>query len=667
MTNLDDLPGDVKRLITAELYKSEADPAIRKVSRVWHDLAEPFIYRGLAWAVDLETLKEDAKRLFTKDDLASKFLEYARYIHISDTPYRYPEPGPSDEDCRLSDISDASIQPACFAGLSVLPRNFDLDEPAYPEFDEVIIGNHGRDREAAERVWEPFVSAFARFRYLTDIVFQSSHPIPPGFMASIEKHHPTCRLHMRSFRFQSLNEAVTDLDERALAMSKNLHSLSIKCATRQSTGMADHNGAAALRTMELAPNLKHVRWLGCRPASSFHLYQARGQPLPRWDGFVPAIINSEGQHRQKLQLESLSFLGYDDYLHETKFAIWDKLVDFSHLKSLTFSTHGEAFLNHITTHDVFPNLKSLGLTLTQTEAQQTDPAGWQTAIEHFTESLRPLSSLHLHGTIHPKLLETIASTHGETLRELAIHPYSNGYNTTGPPLRLTPAMLTSLASQSPHLTTLTLTLKRSMGDRTETACYEALSTLPSLKHLTLGLDCQNPRQRDLAPDPTWSDFDKATQTAPGASPKEYNGHFKIAIVNSALDEYLVRDIWDVLNRRRRAPERLQSFTVHTFGGSAFGSSHPGDLMAIVQHISRKYRAVALNDGGVKVTEMLRKKREEMDATQRAHEKVMIDKYGNKGHDRGSYLVFKHLWPHEDDVDWRKVWRSWPLQRDGSST
>ena len=60
-------------------------------------------------------------------------------------------------------------------------------------------------------------------------------------------------------------------------------------------------------------------------------------------------------------------------------------------------------------------------------------------------------------------------------------------------------------------------------------------TLQNFKLVTFALDCQNGDWWSLHPEPDWDDFDKATQTHEGSSPKERNGHLKRAIINAALD------------------------------------------------------------------------------------------------------------------------------------
>lgn len=77
MANLESLPEDVKRLIADELDKCHSVRPLWQVSKAWSAVAESFVYRGLAWAVNRKdsSIRGDAERLLSD---ASKFLEHAR-------------------------------------------------------------------------------------------------------------------------------------------------------------------------------------------------------------------------------------------------------------------------------------------------------------------------------------------------------------------------------------------------------------------------------------------------------------------------------------------------------------------------------------------------------------------------------------------------------------
>lgn len=551
-----------------------------------------------------------------------------------------------------------------------MPPTFSLDESITPRFSEVFTTDVAVDRERATEMWKSFIAVLPHFKHLTDLVVQLPSGLPPGLLAAIEEHHPACRLHLWNFRFKSLQDNFTDSDERALATSPNLHSLNIMYMYRDSNGVDDHNGAAALRTIALAPNLKHVKMLGCRPASSPALHRAMGRALEEWKGFVPPIEEAR-EKKVKTKLESLAFVCYNNSLNCAKLEKWSAIADFSKLKVLSCAIGDKELLKQVALYETFPHLQELKLILEP--KKQDDLGDWQPLVEQFFTLMNPLRSLVLSGTLHGPLLDAIADRHGATLQELALHPFADGYDMPGPPLRITAPVMEMLAAKCQRLAILNLTLRRSAGDRTESRCYEALGTLPQLRRLSLKLDCTNASAWDLKPEEDWDDFDKTTLTHAGSNPKMYNGYLKRAIINSALDETLVQEIWSVINKNRfQGKPTLESLNIHTYGGSSFGNSHPGDLMDICSHVSRSYCVTRTDKekygeegSGILIAELSKERREERDKESKKHEQNMLEKWGHRGLNGSSWIVFNHLWPFQEDEDWRVKWKSWPLQRSGS--
>ena len=82
MASLDSLPIEMKQIITALLYECDSLLPLRQVSKIWYHLTEPYVYRGLAWAVDPDrySIREDAELLLCGDKFTSKFLKHARYV-----------------------------------------------------------------------------------------------------------------------------------------------------------------------------------------------------------------------------------------------------------------------------------------------------------------------------------------------------------------------------------------------------------------------------------------------------------------------------------------------------------------------------------------------------------------------------------------------------------
>jgi hypothetical protein len=365
--------------------------------------------------------------------------------------------------------------------------------------------------------------------------------------------------------------------ERALAVSPNLYSISVKevCRDKRRTEPTDPpNHGALLGAISHAPNLKHVQVTGCihpwSPTES-HI----GNPRQPWKDFIPPI---EGSPKRK-QLETLVFKGYDSFLTRPRLDVWETEADFSRLKVFGCSISDE----HL--------------------------------VDNFLATLSPLQSLTLSEKLNDSIIDNVTARHGPTLRELNLRPSG----AIGLDWRITAPHIDMIASRCPNIVSMTLVLQRSMGDRIETQCYEALGSLRRLKKLQLNLNCTNPDFRELQnPPEDWDDFDKATQTPAEESPKWYNGYLKRAIVNAALDEHLVRAIWDAINENRDQGSGLEELGVCTFGGSRFGSRNldPNDMVKINSHVSRSYlvKPNSRVEGGLDIVELTKKKRKNKDIT-----------------------------------------------------
>ena len=612
------------------------------MNRSCYNVAESFLYRGLRISITTRAnLYGDVAEL-RKSDAGKKYLQHARQLEL--TGWMVPLDSENGETLsRLNHKRLGSVDPS-----------FTLPELLKPDFPSVF-GSDGMNNKLEDdlEVWKPLVLVICEFRNLSDLIYTCSSRFPPGLLDAIHRHHPTCRLHLRFFRFKSLNDAVTDPDEHALVTSPCLHSLSVLYTWRDSQGIDDHNEDAAIRTVALAPNLKHVRMLGCRPASSAALHMSRSRPKESWNGFVPPIDTFN-----RSSLISLSFCGYYRELTKVKFDEWHKYTDFSKLQEMAFSVSDSNVLMDVVVESPLPCLKHLSIGL----RRHKNDEDFKLAAEAFFDTLRPLNVLSVAGTLHTELLAKICDRHGSALRELALTPYEGLYDMAGPPLLIAAADISMIGSSCPHLSNLDITIRRSMSNRSETKCYEALGTIRTLKKLHVRLDCTNPTNLG-PPSDNWDEFNK---TLSGLSmPRVHHGHLEYAIVNSAVDETLARSIWDVISENTHKPP-LESLEITSCGGSGFGNSHPGDLMTIVRNLSRSYLITvsASSDGDkLKVVEMTKESREKSDELQRKLEEVMLEKWGHRGLNGPSFTVFNRLWPLEEgNKNWREAWCSWPLQR-----
>ncbi|KAJ4353182.1 uncharacterized protein N0V89_004908 [Didymosphaeria variabile] len=669
MASVPELSDDVKWLICAELYRDNVEfvRPLWRVSRAWRAVAERFVYRGLVLThVTDDILKEDARKL-RNHQFAKKYMEHGRYLHITRTQRLSGGEGIMNHAEQLQ------------TGIKRIPPSFSLTESVTtsPTRDDLFGDKDPWTR--AQILWEPIVTLLPDFKHLTDVVVQVRGRLPAGIVAALEQSHPECRLHLRNFTFQSLHEDVTDPDERALATSSNLHSLSIQYMFRDSPGKDDHNEAAALRTVALAPNLKHVTMLAsARP---------RGRPVQLWKGFMPPIDEPDGS---KSRLESLAFTGRRSQLTAAKLSKWQEAADLSALRMLSCSISYPYPPRLGSMNNAFPSLTDL--TLTVELPPRNRHHDWDHAVHDFLSSLNSLTCLSLSANLSGALTSAIAERHGGTLEKLSLRHLCDrnlprwGYSISANDLSI-------LASACLQLTEFSLIMQRSMGDRTEIECYEAIGmyalhpdislllnhanvtmstkgSFRKLKYVKLDLACWNSRGSFLQVDPNWDDFEKAEPDNGGdIDAPRYNrcrnGHLKCAIVNSALDETLARSIYALISSKR-SESPLDVLEIKTYGGGSPCGGCPDDLGIIVKHVSRSYRVEKASGrrgaGFINVIELSKEEREVSDARVRASERnyAKIHGKGSKAGQGGVWAMFRHLWPFEDHEDWRGVWQSWPL-------
>ena len=524
-----------------------------------------------------------------------------------------------------------------------------------PRFNEVFIADPQEDGpDESSRSWSPLVSLISSLQRLTDLIYACENQVPPCLLQALHRHHPACRLSIRTFRFRSLRESITDPNELALVTSPCLHSLSVRYVWRDSQGNDDYNEEAVLRTVALAPNLKQLNMLACRPASSAQLSSTFSVAKKPWKGFSPPV---ETFHLGSLR--SLSFCGYQDITKE-KLDIWNQLTDLSKLRSLVLPNVSDSgALMNATVASRFKSLERLALHLCRKE----NDVDFMPAVEMFFDCLRPLTTLRLYGSLDASLVAKILKRHGSTLRELLLKPYENEpYRSLRQAMVLANENIEYIRDSCPLLEDLKLTIKRSKSDWRETRCYEALGTFASLIKLGLHLDCSNPHEPGL-PSADEDGFHRQLYIQ-GSIPPLYNTHIRDALINSAVDEALARSIWDIVSINK--PGRpLMHLRITSGGGSGFGPIHPADLMSRVNHMSQSFlltRSERDDCNLVEVIELGKRAREQRDERDRHHEAEMVKRWGHVVKAKIT-SIFERLWPPKPGSrDWRDDWSSQPLQR-----
>jgi hypothetical protein len=604
----------------------------------------PFIYRNLTIKISTRKKLRDDTTTLTENRPSQKCLKYTRRLELKGRmPLLERDVGeePAEEGLTGSDYQEPD-------------ESFD-DDNFEPRFNGVFVTDPQEDGpDESSRSWSPLISLISSLQYLTDLIYACDNQVPPCLLQALHRHHPACRLAIRTFRFRSLRASITDPNELALVTSPCLHSLSVRYVWRDSGGNDDYNEEAVLRSVALAPNLKQLDMLGCRPASSQQLYSTLSVAKKPWKGFSPPV-----EKFQIGSLRSLSFCGYQD-ITKAKLDIWNQHTDLSKLRSLVLSNVSDAgALMNATVVSRFKSLERLAMHL----CRKGNDVDFIPAVEMFFDCLSPLTTLRLYGSVDASLVTKILERHGSTLRELLLKQYEHEpYGSPRQAMVLTNADIEYIRNSCPLLEDLKLSIKRSKSDWRETQCYEALGTFASLTKLGLQLDCSNLREPG-SPSADEDSFDRQLYTQ-GRIPPLYNAHIRDALINSAVDEALARSIWDVVSISK--PGRpLMRLRITSGGGSGFGQVHQGDLSSRVGHMSRSFlltRSERDDCNHVEVIELGKQAREQRDERERHHEAEMMRRWGHTGNVKMT-PIFERLWPPKlGSRDWRDDWSSQPLQR-----
>ena len=209
-------------------------------------------------------------------------------------------------------------------------------------------------------------------------------------------------------------------------------------------------------------------------------------------------------------LRELTLSGYNWDSRETSWwkrdlpsnaELWKSNMDWASIRQLNIDRPSKHFLD--TFYGQLRGLESLEIRpLWETWGERT-MCGFDEAAEQlrgnytsFIAALKPLRELRISGTGYPLHLAPILNTHGLSLKVLALHEYERdcNYSTitengTRPTLAID--QILQLADSAPFLESLTLDIARKRGEW-PIATFEALSTFPNLRNLTLHLDLEDP-------------------------------------------------------------------------------------------------------------------------------------------------------------------------------
>ncbi len=576
-------------------------------------------------------------------------------------------PEKPDDDSEVEDMIPETVE-----------QEWTLDNNTWNGSDDIfgapgnaVLYGHGSIEMLPEEDagWSPLVKLLKRLPNPQDLTFGCSNQFPASLLTELKEHHPRCRLHLCKFRFRSLGCEETNTHEMAVATLPNLHSIKVRHTGRNSATGDDYNEEATMCLLRgLAPNLKRLVITQCRPVRNRLQSSAPRSPKGPWKGFSQgpwsSTLETSAVHRTAL--ESLQISG-NGRLSVEGLRKWQDHVSFDTLQKIQLGYLDGELLQWAAANTSFPNLTELGFTLDRkyTSGSHLDFTSCAVA---FFNSLTPLDTLKLSGSIDLEIFHAVLKRHGTTLRNLKLRPSEpfQSHTRRKQPIIFTRDDVIHMQESCPLLEDLTMPIQRSKGSAAEVDMYRAFGKMRNLTHLVVKLDYSNPvlgQGSEPANDPS---FDEWMQGFLDVHVSPRRGHVRDMMLNAAVDEPLARSIWSVICATK--PGRpLIYLALDITGHLGFGTnSIHGAIYTIIHHLQRWYlfeRSVRDDNDRFTMTEIGREDRETDDKRNRENEREAEQ----KGEPRQLRLdpameVFRRIWPEkEGSVDWRDDWSSLPLQ------
>jgi hypothetical protein len=470
-----------------------------------------------------------------------------------------------------------------------------------------------------------------QLRGLTDTFYVCNGQFPPCLLETLHVELPQCRLHNYTFNLTDPNGAY----ERSLATSPCLYGIG-------DLGRLD-NGTGLSLAVRHAPRLKNFfLWLW-DPIDFVIVVDVSGvSPLEHFQ--LDARPTSE------MELPSV-------VVHRIAFG------DLSALRVLKLNIE----IDHRTlpAPDDFPSL----VTLTLTCPTSSIPDQYWDNLLAFLRDLPSLTTLQLKRW---KRSVPVVSGLSPNLRTLNISTH-----VTRDTDHLRIDHIQRLAELCPHLEDLTIEIPRSRGDASEVALYRALGLLPRLQRVALSLDVsQPPPVRITARDGTvtsdtvvepWFDVWDTEYIREGGHTYR-NGHVRDILVNHAVDDLLVRSIFEVMDSTKKDICGKDVLTLELLEVSVeqanlyVQDSLPGAsewlLRMYTDALHRKWSVKRdVRDDARHIFHVCRTDRGGMLRLTDIGKTRLVGLNGEE-HFAG---VWKRLWPDRGDGrDWWDAWQSWPL-------
>jgi hypothetical protein len=406
--------------------------------------------------------------------------------------------------------------------------------------------------------WQSLVHLVRQLKGLTDVFYACVTPFPVCLLETIHAQLPRCRLHHFNFHLRDPDGAY----ERALSRSPALYSI----------GDLDHVDDVKSRNIARrhAPHLRNVFvWPSRRTINDAgrgdceHLVDSCEAPISALQHFELGRSRADWDPDFLSDFAIISRVAFDNY---------------SALRNLKL--HSPIDYHTLPGPENFPALVTLALTSVTTVAVASS---YWTAALAFIRNLPRLTTLQL---VAWKRSVSVIPGLSPGLRKLQLLTHHDqGAD------RLLCDHIHQLATLCPLLEELAIQTRRSRGDASEVALYQALGRLPRLRSLSLELDAspsplvQIPLDDGtVAPDTAvepWFDAWGAeylqgmlTKGVPSIHPYR-RGHLFDVFVNSAVDQALALSIFAVIDGAKSTIEGtdqvipLERLEVAARNGNAF--------------------------------------------------------------------------------------------------
>ena len=512
--------------------------------------------------------------------------------------------------------------------------------------------------------WVPLSDFVRRLSGLQDLVWTAGSFIPPSVLSVVSQIR--CRLHIHEFEIPSLiqerdNPQPVSAEDYALCTLPFLSSIVVRVGSFESFGKLNYIEEAIMQMASgLAPNLTHLCVISEGEAGELDIDKAIALGKPDWKGFFPGQTTSHKNIEQAKARSStlcrFRSLIFPDYV-PCGVDHWARITDFAVLQSLVmpWNLRYGTSLAAISSRGELKSLQKMELLSIEDETQAS-----QDALNLLLSSLSPLHRLDLGGYISPSTFQIVIHRHGPGLRALRVQPQRDE-DERNPLVVFSAANLAELASNSPHLTHLSLPISRTRGDKHEVAIYRSLSKLPRLEHLFLRLDyCIGTddefwdEERDGEHPLNW----EVTQGDADKIPFQY---LKEAFINGAVNETLARGIFEVISRGTTSRCRLRYLRLEVARKAEYNAvgNHSGQFGATLRWFNRSFACTRdvrrTSTDELTVTELGLK---DLASAEKQWRFMMSDKEKIRG-EEVFVEVFRDLWPQKTK-EWWNDWESLPL-------